>query len=106
MRLVDLNPRWFSAEGSPDIIGVTFDCPCCPPDGKITSLGSKYRPRIGVLFVEEIDRDGLPNDVHWTRPGIKWHRVGDTFDTLSLTPSIDASKFGHWHGFITNGEVR
>lgn len=37
--------------------------------------------------------------------------MGITFDcphcrTLTLTPSVDASKHGHWHGFITNGEIR
>jgi hypothetical protein len=98
MKLTDLNPRWYTAAGSPDIVGITFDCPCCP--------GHVSATRLGVLFVEEIDRDGLPNDAHWTRPGVKWHRTGDTFETLSLTPSIDASKLGHWHGFVTNGEAR
>ncbi len=105
MRLLDLNPRWYSYGDSPDIVGITFDCPCCAPDGKVSSLGTKYRPRLGVLFVNEIDRDGLPNDVHWTRGGRKWTRTGETFETLSLTPSIDASSFGHWHGCITNGRA-
>lgn len=103
MRLADLNPRWFTYGNSPDIVGVTFDCPCCTPNGKPNSLGQNYRPRLGVLFVEEIDRDGLSNEIHWTRAGRKWNRTGETFDTLTLTPSIDASNFGHWHGVITNG---
>jgi hypothetical protein len=106
MKLSELDPRWFTQRESPDLIGVTFDCPCCGPDGKATSLGTKYRPRLGVLFVEEIDRDGLPNDVHWTVAGKKWHRTGETFDTLTLSPSIDCSAFGHWHGHVTNGEVK
>lgn len=79
---------------NPDVVGITFDCPCCA--GKT---------RLGVLFVQEIDRDGLPNDVHWSREGIKWNREGDTFETLSLTPSIDASKWGHWHGFVKQGWI-
>lgn len=106
MRLTELNPRWYAHGDSPDIVGVTFDCPCCAPGGKVNSLGVMYRPRLGVLFKQEIDRDGLPNEIHWTRAGIKWDRTGDTFDTLSLTPSVDASKWGHWHGFITNGEIK
>jgi Spy/CpxP family protein refolding chaperone len=36
---------------------------------------------------------------------VLWHREGTTFEDLSLTPSIDASHFGHWHGFVTRGEV-
>lgn len=39
-------------------------------------------------------------------PGIHWQRQGDTFETLTLAPSIDASRAGHWHGFIQNGEIR
>jgi hypothetical protein len=95
MRLTDLNPHWFTEGDSPDIVGITFDCPCCA--GK---------SRLGVLFQEPIDRDGLPTDVHWTEHKTLWHREGDSFETLSLTPSIDCSKWGHWHGFITAGEVR
>lgn len=59
-----------------------------------------------MLFVEEIDRDGLPNDVHWTRAGVKWHRSGDTFETLTLSPSVNCEGFGHWHGNIAGGEVK
>ena len=94
MRLADLDPRWYSADNNPDIVGVTFDCPHC-----------FAKQRLGVLFVEEIDRDGLPNDVHWSKSEKKWHREGDTFETLTLSPSIDCSHFGHWHGHITKGEV-
>jgi hypothetical protein len=28
------------------------------------------------------------------------------FDEISITPSLDASAAGHWHGFITAGEIR
>jgi hypothetical protein len=38
-------------------------------------------------------------------PGIIWQRTGETFDDLTLTPSIDASPSGHWHGYVTNGQV-
>ncbi len=37
-----------------------------------------------------------------------WQRTGETFDTLTLTPSIHSRKEKGgcgWHGFITNGEV-
>jgi hypothetical protein len=37
--------------------------------------------------------------------GKHWHRTGDSFETLSLTPSIDCSHFGHWHGFLTAGAI-
>lgn len=39
-------------------------------------------------------------------PPYVWTLHGDEdFRTLTLTPSVDASKAGHWHGFITNGEI-
>ena len=28
------------------------------------------------------------------------------FATMTITPSIDASASGNWHGFIVNGEIR
>jgi hypothetical protein len=34
---------------------------------------------------------------------VLWQRTGETFETLTLTPSVDCSAWGHWHGFITNG---
>jgi hypothetical protein len=34
-----------------------------------------------------------------------WTMGGQTFEDLTLTPSIDVSAAGHWHGFITNGDV-
>jgi hypothetical protein len=41
------------------------------------------------------------NEFAWTFPS-----SGD-FATMTVTPSIDASRSGggHWHGFITNGEA-
>jgi hypothetical protein len=49
----------------------------------------------------------LPVGTWCIPPGIVWTRAaGDTFETLTLSPSIDASPAGHWHGFIQNGEVR
>lgn len=95
MKLIDLNPRWFTQGASPDVVGLTFDCPCCA--GKT---------RLGVLFQEPIDRDGLPTDTHWGKKGTFWQRTGETFESLTLMPSIDASKWGHWHGHITGGQIR
>lgn len=34
---------------------------------------------------------------------VTWERDGETFETLTLRPSIDYK--GHWHGFVTNEEV-
>lgn len=114
MRLADLNPRWF-AEAGRHGQGVTFDCPCC--------VGKPGAVRLAVAFTPALDggtpcslriRDLVPvlwpegmtgpgNDV--CPPGIHWAREGDTFETLTLSPSVDASRAGHWHGFIRAGQV-
>lgn len=97
MKLIDLDPRWCSSAGRHGM-GLTFLCPV-------------HRDhRLGVQFANPID-GGEP-----MRDGQRylWQRSGETLETLTLGPSIDAS--GHqcgtddiktpcWHGFITNGEV-
>lgn len=100
MKLTDLDPRW--ACDADIVIGgtkrhfegrtgmaVSFDCPHC------------RNTRLAVWFANPID--GLPptDDAEHL-----WRRTGETFEALTLTPSVDASKHGHWHGFITNGEIR
>lgn len=104
MRLSDLNPRWFTLAGwaSPSrfAIGLTFQCPHCASE------------RLGVLFDRPVDPDGIGPTTTYD-PALYatanhmhvWKRSGDTFETLTLTPSIDGSGAGHWHGFITNGDV-
>jgi len=37
-------------------------------------------------------------------PPCAWSITGD-FSNMTVTPSIDASKSGNWHGFIRNGEI-
>lgn len=99
MKLIDLNPRW--ASDAEIVIGgvtkhfegrhgmaVSFECPCC------RSI------RLAVWFQNPVD--GLPptDDASYL-----WSRTGETFENLSLSPSVDASSDGHWHGFIQNGEI-
>ncbi len=113
MRLLDLNPRWFDVPGvggAKD--GVTFECPgaCC--------AGKPERQRIGVQFANPIGAEPKPlmpveeklRHVHELRtfdvpPGHLWTRTGEDFETLTLTPSINAEAAGHWHGFVTNGNI-
>jgi hypothetical protein len=57
--------------------------------------------RINIWFANPLD-GGLPiNDPDKTRT--LWQREGDTFDTLTLAPSIDASP--DWHGHINGGKM-
>ena len=116
MRLTDLNPRWigaggdgvFNADGTPatprDGVGLMFDCPCQTCTAKRTGDHDADFPlRHYIPFATPLD-GGPPLESQRSN----WTRVGDTFETLTLTPSIlsDPAKGGcGWHGFITNGEV-
>lgn len=102
MRLTDLNPRWVraggegvsNADGSPvpqrTGVGMTFDCPCGCPD------------RAYVAFANPLD--GGPPHISPDQP--TWQRTGETFEALTLTPSIQRVGGCQWHGFITNGEAK
>jgi len=92
MKLRDLEPHWSGGfYGGPPRrgTGVTFICPHC------------MRTHLSVMFSNPLDGgEPLPG---WR---VYWLRSGEDFDSLSLSPSINAAPQGHWHGFITNGEVR
>ncbi len=100
MRLTALDPIFLGAGGDgvtrngqpmPKRLGVGLMCNC--PCGCESPL---YVPFANPL-------DGGPQ-----LDGQGWRRTGETFETLSLAPSILRSREKGgcgWHGFITNGEV-
>lgn len=100
MKLTALDPHWVAIGDSRKfIIGITFTS---PTTGK----------RLGCVFANPIDPEGWiaqignPMDNPGFMPESKrWQRNGETFDTLTLSPSLDFSKHGDWHGHITNGEA-
>lgn len=98
MRLTDLEPRWITFSSNGARCGLTFLCPHC----RTARLGAWFHdPYCGVGYpVSEWPLFMLQH------PDLKfWARTGEDFDTLTLSPSVDASSVGHWHGTITNGEV-
>jgi hypothetical protein len=100
VKLTALDPSWvgaggpgiFNADGTPAAerhgVGITFDCPCGCTRGRY------------VPFTNPLDGGPPHNDGHAT-----WQRSGETFETLTLTPSIQVIGECGWHGFITNGEI-
>lgn len=103
MRLADLHPRWVASGGDGvtstttgepvprrEGVAISFDCPC-----------GRAGERVALYINPPLD-GGEPDSSHY------WDRTGDTFDTLSLTPSIQRADPGgcRWHGFITNGEAK
>lgn len=108
VRLVDLHPEWIDYEGRHGL-GVAFDCmvgshpyqgqdvPCTirnwilfanPLDG-----GQPWPGDSRTLIVAARGED----DQHeFAGCGTcRWQRTGDTFETLSMTPSVDAGACGH-----------
>jgi hypothetical protein len=108
VRLTELEPRWIAEFGLPREAkqGVSFLCPHCG------TLRLAIFFDVPIMFVVPADLarvhqqqadEGHLADHHIGR--ILWHRVGETFEELTLTPSVDASHFGHWHGCLTNGAI-
>jgi len=73
------------------------DCPVCGDKG--SESGADHF--MFIPFANPLD-GGPPI---YPAPHNVWTRTGDTFETISLTPSIQRQDECRWHGFITNGEI-
>lgn len=101
MKLSDLDPRWFDFDGQR--AGFTFLCPHC----RTTRIGCKSIP-LPMRDQCEIFAAAFPENAGEIVPmkqDYSWSIVGADWDSISVSPSIDASASGHWHGTIKNGEV-
>lgn len=98
-RLVDLFGDWV-VDSTGRRVGVKFICQSCPQ--------IEGAPTLAVLFSNPPD-DGPPAAPDpqqlGDNEGRRWQREGDTLETLSLSPSVDCSKCGHWHGIVAHGEA-
>lgn len=112
MKLKDLAPHW-SVDA--DIViggearhykgrmgmGITFACPhCVALYPGVMDRGGPVQ-FLGVWFANPIDGKPPTDDAKHL-----WQRTGESFKNLTLSPSVDASELGHWHGFIRNGEIQ
>lgn len=102
MRLLELEPRWIH-----DNVFV-FKCPHCVADGwkrqhwlscKNVAMSTSEQIK---LFEGAMDHAVVVP----MRQDCCWNISGKDFATMSITPSIDASPSGDWHGNITDGEIR
>ena len=68
--------------------------------------------RLIVWFENPIDGGPSLDPTHHRAP--LWKRRGETFETLSLQPAINANERDpdtgavvtqHWHGYITDGQL-
>jgi hypothetical protein len=111
MRLTDLHPRWVgaggegisNADGSPAPertgVGLMFDCPCAACTAQRTGDDDKdFHLRVYVNVNPPLDGGPI-----FHSGGPTWTRIGDTFETLQLSPSILSveGKGGcGWHGYV------
>ena len=79
--LATLDPKFYELDG--EKYGMAFDCPNCGAAG-------------GVYF-----SNSIPSNKNLRPTGVNWKRTGDTFETMSLTPSV--LMHGHFHSFVRNG---
>lgn len=99
MKLTDLEPRWL------DEHVFVFRCPHCRSillSCKDAPMATRDQYR---LFARELGED-WNRRVVGTKQDVAWRISSKDFESMSVTPSIDASASGHWHGHITDGEIR
>ncbi len=98
MRLIDLMPRWVH----PKVF--TFLCPHC----QLILLSCKTAPMDSQTQWDLFDRVYGPDSSHLVVPcdaQSSWVVSGEDFANMTVSPSLDASKSGHWHGFISQGII-
>jgi hypothetical protein len=113
MKLIELQPHWiqpsqWAEEGPAFYVGVSFLCPHCI-HGPCPTCGAQRGKRLAVSFWPPIDpTKAMGRMFEYPVPTTKTHQrvTGETFETLTLEPSIGFNSTGHWHGRITNGEMR
>ncbi len=109
MKLTELDPRWLMSDGMR--AGFIFKSPTDPRWYQSCMIYQTPRGRQHDMF-----DDALPEftEFGWTKvqgcnPEQSWTILGGienaTFETMTVTPSLDGSPGGLWHGFITNGEM-
>jgi hypothetical protein len=95
VKLADLDPRWFVLEQGGPRVGLTFECPHCRAVRLSVSFHHRGSEAINDNYIHA--RSPMTNNI--------WTIDGDDFETLTLSPSVDASASGHWHGFIKSGLI-
>ena len=95
MKLAELAPHWVVLEQNGKCVGLSFECPHCRSSRLVVLFHRSGREALDDAYIR----------AHSPGTGHIWNMTGNDFDDLSLSPSVDASESGHWHGFITNGEV-
>lgn len=113
MRLTDLDPRWVMQDGKK--VGFVFQSPTLGDDMWICFWVHHPDMRetwacINQAFPEgRMNKKGFSRMVQTLNPKENWVVAGglenSSFETMTITPSLDCSPANNWHGYITNGEI-
>jgi len=99
MKLIELEPRWIHENV------FVFLCPHCKTELLSCKNTIMYTHEQCELFAAKLGE--WADRVVPCKPEFMWNfQSGAPFDTMTVTPSLDASASGHWHGHITNGEIK
>lgn len=109
--LTDLEPHWLERDGRR--FGLIFRCPLqgkndwwqvviVEPAPKFEGRDSQYEAIVRSGAAAEGMWQPANEAAPWSIPNIETAN----FETLTVTPSVDGSAGGLWHGFITNGEIQ
>lgn len=106
MLLTDLEPQWLLKDGVR--VGFIFKSPANPKFWQSCFLEPGQRRDQWALFAAVVGRENC-HQVQGCKPTARWSITPPIaeadFASLSVTPSLDGSPGGLWHGFITNGEI-
>lgn len=98
MRLSELQPRWIH----PNLF--IFLCPHCQKDWLTCKNIPMEISEQFDLFTKEFG-ENWNSIVVPANPDFCWAISSTDFETMTVSPSIDASGSGNWHGNIVNGNI-
>jgi hypothetical protein len=117
-RLTGWSPHWVNipaaADGVKIYIGVSFLCPHCT-HSPCPTCGAQRGKRLAFSFWPPIipsENNAVSQELAMQCveqvPHANFHQrlSGDSFETLTIKPSIGFESAGHWHGTITQGECQ
>ncbi|RUU29780.1 hypothetical protein [Mesorhizobium sp. M6A.T.Ce.TU.016.01.1.1] len=108
MKLTDLDPRWIMKDGKR--IGFIFRSPTQRDRHRQYQSCFETPPSHKEQFemFNDLEQYGA-TIIQGCNPNARWTIAGGidtaTFETMTVTPSLDGSPGGLWHGFITNGQI-
>jgi antirestriction protein len=99
VKLSELEPHWIH----PNVF--VFHCPHCR-EVWLTCKNIAMKSQEQFDLFEKTFGDEWNMFVVPASESYAWNIQGSDFNSMSVSPSVDASASGHWHGHIMNGEVR